>query len=50
MAAEKKCKKCPDPSQLQSHAGQHGNRLLVSLNYMEQGVSIEIDDFMVEPV
>jgi transcriptional antiterminator RfaH len=25
-------------------------RLLVAVNYMEQGVSIEIDDFMVEPI
>ena len=29
---------------------ENGTRLLVAVNYMEQGVSIEIDDFMVELV
>ena len=29
---------------------KNGNRLLVAVNYLQQGVSIEIDDFMVEPV
>jgi len=29
---------------------ENGTRLLVAVNYMEQGVSIEIDDFMVERV
>jgi len=29
---------------------ENGTRLLVAVNYMEQGVSIEIDDFMVERI
>lgn len=28
----------------------HGTRLFVAVNYLQQGVSMEIDDFMVEPI
>lgn len=30
--------------------GNKGPRLLVAVNYLQQGVSVEIDDFMVEPI
>ena len=29
---------------------ENGNRLLVAVNYLQQGVSIQIDDVMVEPI
>ena len=29
---------------------QKATRLLVAVNYLQQGVSVEIDDFMVEPI